>query len=413
MNQELLQRYARLIVRTGANVQRGQRVELTIWVEQKELAALITEECYAAGAKYVDLRWQSDAIRRLHYFHADTDTLGEVRPWEEAQAKQTAEDLPVRIIVESEDPDALNGIDASKLADVRALRSKVLKKYRDVIEGKHQWCIAAAASPEWATKVFPGVSEEEAVERLWQAIIDCVYLDTGRDPVEVWEEHNERLTRRADWLNRMAFTSLEYRSANGTDFSVGLIPGAKWSGAGDVNPTNNAPYVPNLPTEEVFTTPMRGVCEGTLVSVKPLSWSGQLIEDFSVTYKGGKAVSCRARVGQEALEKLLHMDEGAAMLGEVALVPKESPINASGLLFYSTLFDENACCHVAAGHGFGEVLDDFLDLSKEELEQRGINDSMIHVDYMVGADDLSVTGIQADGTRLPIFVDGTWADNVD
>lgn len=412
MNQELLQRYARLIVRTGANVQPGQRVELCAQVDQEALAAMIAQECYAAGAQYVELLWQSAAMDRLHYLHADTDTLGEVRPWQEERARQRTEDLPVRIFLESEDPDALNGIDPGKLTEVTQRRQRVLKKYREALDGKHQWCIAAAASPAWATKVFPGVPEEEAVERLWQAIVDCVYLDTGRDPAEVWAEHNANLSRRADWLNRMAFTSLEYHSANGTDFTVGLISGAKWAGAGDTNHTNDTFYVPNLPTEEVFTSPMRGVCQGTLVSVKPLSWSGQLIEDFSITYENGKAVSCKARVGQESLEQLLHMDEGAAMLGEVALVPKESPINTSGLLFYSTLFDENACCHVAAGHGFPEVLDDFLSLSKEELTERGVNDSMLHVDYMVGADDLSITGVQADGTRVPIFVDGTWADNV-
>jgi aminopeptidase len=177
-----------------------------------------------------------------------------------------------------------------------------------------------------------------------------------------------------------------------------------------VNHTNGAFYVPNLPTEEVFTSPMAGDCQGTLVSVKPLSWSGQLIEDFSITYKDGKAVSCKARVGQETLEKMLRMDAGAAMLGEVALVPKESPINRSGLMFYNTLFDENACCHVAAGQGFGEVLEDFLGMGREELKSRGINDSMIHVDYMVGAEDLSIVGVKPDGSRLNVFENGTWSE---
>lgn len=409
MTNELLSRYARLIVRTGANVQPGQRVELTIDVAQQPLAELITAECYAAGAAFVELKWQCAEIDRLHYQHADTDTLGTVRAWEEERAKQQVEDLPVRIFIESQDPDALSGIDPAKLAEVGARRRKVLKKYRDAIDGKHQWCIAAAASPKWAKKVFPDPDESEATEKLWQAIVDCVYLDTGRDPVAVWAEHNAEMNRRAAWLNEMAFTRLEYRSANGTDFTVGLIPGAKWEAACDVNHTNGVAYVPNLPTEEVFTTPRRGDCRGTLVAVKPLSWSGQLIEDFAITYEDGKAVSCRARVGQESLEKMLRMDEGAAMLGEVALVPKHSPINRSGLLFCNTLFDENACCHVAAGQGFPEVLEGFLDLSREELTARGINDSMIHEDYMVGADDLSITGVRADGTRVKVFVDGTWA----
>lgn len=409
MNKELLSRYARLIVRTGANVQPGQKVELTVQVDQAELAALVTEECYAAGARYVELKWQCGATDRLHYLNASTETLGTVLPWQEERAKQQVEDLPVRIFIESDDPDALNGIDAGKLSQVRQMTQKVLKKYRDAIDGKHQWCIVAAASPNWAKKVFPDDDVETATEKLWQAIFDCTYLDTGRDAVEVWAEHNATMTSKADWLNAQKFVRLQYRSANGTDFSVGLIPGAKWAGAGDINHENGAFYVPNMPTEEVFTSPMKGVCEGRLVATKPLSWSGQLIEDFSVTYKDGRVVSCKARVGEEILTKMFHMDEGAGMLGEVALVPKESPINQSGLLFYNTLFDENACCHVAAGHGFSEVLEGFMDMSKEEIHAKGVNDSIIHVDFMVGSDDLSITGFRADGSSEPIFVNGTWA----
>lgn len=409
MNKELLSRYARLIVRTGANVQPGQKVELTVQVDQAELAALVTEECYAAGARYVELKWQCDATDHLHYLNASTETLGTVLPWQEERAKQQVQDLPVRIFIESDDPDALNGIDAGKLSQVRQMTQKVLKKYRDAIDGKHQWCIVAAASPNWAKKVFPDDDAETATEKLWQAIFDCTYLDTGRDAVEVWAEHNATMTSKADWLNAQKFVRLQYRSANGTDFSVGLIPGAKWAGAGDINHENGAFYVPNMPTEEVFTSPMKGVCEGTLVATKPLSWSGQLIEDFSVTYKDGRVVSCKARVGNEILTKMFHMDEGAGMLGEVALVPKESPINQSGLLFYNTLFDENACCHVAAGHGFSEVLEGFMDMSKEEIHAKGVNDSIIHVDFMVGSDDLSITGFRADGSSEPIFVNGTWA----
>jgi aminopeptidase len=218
------------------------------------------------------------------------------------------------------------------------------------------------------------------------------------------------MTQKAQWLNEQKFVRLEYHSSNGTDFTVGLIPEAKWSGAGDVNHNNGAYYVPNMPTEEVFTSPMKGVCEGTLVATKPLSWSGQLIEDFSVTYQNGRVVSCQAKKGEEILTKMFAMDEGAAMLGEVALVPKESPVNRSGLLFYNTLFDENACCHVAAGHGFSEVLEGFIDMTAEEIQAKGVNDSLIHVDFMVGSDDLSITGYQADGTAVPVFRNGTWAE---
>ncbi len=410
MNHQLLEQYARLIVRTGANVQPGQKVEITVQVDQEELARLVTKEAYEAGARIVELKWQSDAVDYLHYQYAKTEELGKVLPWEEARSKQQVEDLPVRIFIESGDPDALKGVDPGKLSQVRQMRQKVLKQYRDALDGKHQWAIAAAASPSWAKKVFPDDDEAAAVEKLWKAIFDCVYLDTGRDAAEVWAEHTASMTEKANWLNQQQFVRLEYKSANGTDFTVGLIPGARWDGAGDINHTNGVFYIPNMPTEEVFTSPMRGVCEGTLVATKPLSWSGQLIEDFSVTYKDGKVVSCRAKKGEETLTRLFHMDEGAAMLGEIALVPKESPINRSGLLFYNTLFDENACCHVAAGEGFIEVLDGFLDMTKEEAVARGINDSIIHVDFMVGSEDLCITGYCADGSAVPIFVNGTWAD---
>lgn len=409
MNQELLQRYARLIIRTGANVQPGQKVEITAQIDQGPLVTEVVREAYEAGARLVELKWQCDETDRLHYEYASPEVLGAVLPWEEERAKQQVEDLPVRIFIESEDPDALNGIDASVLSQVRQMRQKVLKKYRDAIDGKHQWLIVAAASPKWARKVFPGEDQDTALEKLWQAIFSCVYLDTGRDPVEVWAEHSRRMTEKADWLNQQQFVRLEYHSANGTNFSVGLIPGAKWAGAGDINHGNGAYYVPNMPTEEVFTSPMKGVCEGTLVATKPLSWCGQLIDGFSVTYQNGRVVSCQAKRGEEILTKMFAMDEGAAMLGEVALVPKESPINRSGLLFYNTLFDENACCHVAAGFGFNEVLEGFMDMSKEEIHEKGVNDSLIHVDFMVGADDLSITGYRADGTSAPIFVNGTWA----
>lgn len=409
MNHEFLERYARLIVRTGANVQKGQKVEVTVNIDQAELAELVVKESYEAGARRVTVKWECDSIQRMHYQYATTEELGTVLKWEDERAKQQVEDLPVRIFIESEDPDALSGLDADKLSQVRQMRQKVLKKYRQMIDGKHQWVIAAAASPAWAKKVFPDDDEATAVEKLWKSICSCVYLDTDRDPVEVWAEHNALMTEKAQWLNEQRFVKLEYKSANGTDFTVGLIPEAKWEGAADVNRDKNIRYVPNMPTEEVFTSPMKGVCEGTLVSTRPLSWSGQVINNFSVTYRDGKVVSCKAEQGQEMLEKMFAMDEGAAMLGEVALVPKESPINRSGLMFYNTLFDENACCHVAAGMGFGEVLEGFPNLSKEEMSEKGLNDSIIHVDYMVGSDDLNITGYRADGTSAPIFINGTWA----
>ena len=215
----------------------------------------------------------------------------------------------------------------------------------------------------------------------------------------------------SDGLNGSVYFKVNDGSAvQGTDFTVELIPEAKWEGAGAVNSLNGAFYIPNMPTEEIFTSPMAGKCEGTLVAVKPLSWNSQLIEDFAITFEKGKAVSCRAAKGQELLEHMIRMDEGACMLGEVALVPKESPVNRCGFLFYETLFDENACCHCALGMGFKEVLPDGDNLSMEQAQRMGINDSIIHVDFMVGAEDLSIDGVRADGTAVPVFRNGTWAE---
>lgn len=410
ISKDKLKEYARLIVRTGANVQTGQVVQLSIAVEQHEFAAMITEEAYLAGAKKVNLNWLSDGQNRLHYRYAEEAVLSETLPWEKEKLRQMTEDLPVRIFIESEDPDALAGLDPEKLSHVMQSRAAVAKPYRDQIDGRHQWCIAALPSEAWARKCFPGKSDEEAMKLLYDAVFRTVRISDEGDAVEAWKAHTELIEKKSTWLNSQGFSSLHYESSNGTNFTVELIPTAHWEGAGSTNRENGAYYIPNMPTEEIFTSPMAGKCEGTLVAVKPLSWNGQVIEDFSITFADGKAVSCKAAKGQELLEKMLHMDEGASMLGEVALVPKESPVNRCGFLFYNTLFDENACCHFAVGQGFKEVLPDGDSLSTEEASAAGINDSIIHVDFMVGAEDLNITGIRPDGSCTAIFRNGTWAE---
>ena len=406
----LLQKYAELIVRTGANVQPGQVVQLSVSVEQHEFAARMIEECYKAGAKKVNVDWLYDAQSRLNFQYADQDVLSQVLPWEEAKMKQMVEDLPCRIFIASDDPDAMNGIDPQKLSAVAQGRSRVLKPYRNAIDGKHQWVIAAYPSVKWARKCFPALSDDQAVDKLWEAILRTVRVREDNDPVAAWKAHTDFIEEKAAWMNAQGFSSLRYKSANGTDFTVELIPGAKWEGAGAVNTVNGAFYIPNMPTEEIFTSPMAGKCEGTLVAVKPLSWNSQLIENFSITFKDGRAVSCRAEKGQELLEKMIRMDENAAMLGELALVPKESPVNQCGFLFYETLFDENACCHVALGMGFKEVLPGGDDMTVAQAQEQGVNDSIIHVDFMIGSDDLSIDGIRPDGSTVPVFRNGTWAE---
>ena len=409
ISKTLLQKYAELIVRTGTNVQPGQVVQLTISVEQHAFAALVIEECYKAGAKKVNVDWLYDIQSRLNYQYAEQEVLSKVLPWEESKMKQMVEDLPCRIFIASEDPDAMNGIDPQKLSAVAQSRSKVMKPYRNAIDGKHQWVIAAYPSVKWAKKCFPEMDDESAMDKLWEAILRTVRVQEDNDPVAAWKAHTDFIEEKAAWINAQGFSSLRYKSANGTDFTVELIPAAKWEGAGAVNTVNGAFYIPNMPTEEIFTSPMAGKCEGTLVAVKPLSWNSQLIENFSITFKDGRAVSCRAEKGQELLEKMIRMDENASMLGELALVPKESPVNHCGFLFYETLFDENACCHVALGMGFKEALPGGDDMTVAQAQEQGVNDSIIHVDFMIGADDLSIDGVRPDGSITPIFRDGTWA----
>ncbi len=409
ITQDILKQYARLIVRSGANVQPGQTVLLFVAVDQAAFAEMIAEECYLAGAKKVNLEWQSDGISRLHYQYAEQEVLSTVLPWEEEKAKQMTMDLPCRIYIESEDPDALAGISPEKISAVGQGRARVLKPYREMIDGFHQWTIAAIPSEKWAAKCFPDETPERAMEKLWDAVLSTVHIDGVNDPVERWVAHVEFIAQKAAWLNAQDFRSLRYKSANGTDFTVELIPGARWDGAAAINSRNGVRYIPNMPTEEIFTSPLAGSCEGTLVSTKPLSWNSQLIENFSICFANGRVVACKAEKGQALLEQMIKMDACADMLGEVALVPKESPVNQCGFLFYETLFDENACCHVALGAGFKEVLPDGDSLTAAEAQKRGVNDSIIHVDFMVGSDDLSIDGIRADGSAVPIFRNGTWA----
>ena len=410
ISESLLKKYAELIVRTGVNVQPGQVVNLSIAVELHEFAAMITEACYKAGAKKVNIDWSSDAKGRLDFLYADTEVLSETLPWQKAKLQQMVDDLPCRIYVVSEDPDALAGIDPEKISAVTQSRSAVVRPFRNAIEGKHQWVIVAHPSVKWARKCFPdAATDEEALDMLWAAVLKTSRVSEDNDPVADWDAHAAFIEEKAAWMNAQGFSSLRYKSANGTDFSVELIPGAKWEGARTTNNANGAVYIPNMPTEEIFTSPIAGKCEGTLVAVKPLSWQSQIIDGFSITFEDGKAVSCKAERGQELLEQMIHMDENSCMLGEVALVPKESPVNQCGFLFFETLFDENACCHVALGMGFKEVLPGGDDMTMEEAGKYGINDSIIHVDFMVGADDLSIDGVRPDGSTTPIFRNGTWA----
>ena len=407
MEEKLLRDYARLIARQGGHVLKGDEVWINAGLEQPDFVTMVVEECYKAGAKKVTVYWHHDPVSKLAYQNETVGTLAKVSPMQITKFKYWVKKLPTVIHIVSDDPDAMKGVNQTKVAKSIAKSYPKIKKYRDAIDGKYKWSIAAVPGKAWAKKVFPNLAEEEAVDALWAAILKTSRVD-GNDPVKNWDDHNDFLIGQREKLEKLNLKKLVYSASNGTDFQVELVDKMHWGGGVEIAP-NKGQFNPNIPSEEVFTTPMRGKAEGTLVASKPLSYQGQLIEGFSITFKDGKVSEVKAKKNQSLLEKMVKMDEGASMLGEVALVPFESPINQTGLLFYETLFDENACCHVALGAGFPDLYDGALDMSPEQRKEVGINESMIHVDFMVGTRDLSIVGIDKDGKKIQIFKDGTWA----
>ena len=406
MKKTVMRSYAKLIVRVGANVQKGQEVRVFASLDQPEFIKMLAEECYKAGASRVTVDWNYPEITKLSARYMKLRDLSETREWEKARMQDMVDHLPVRIFIESEDPDGLRGINP-KYFKAFAARIKISKPYRDAIDNKHQWCIAAVPGEAWAKKVHPELSKRAAVEQLWKDILYTARAD-GEDPIADWEEHNRDLKARSKYLNDLHLRELRYHSANGTDFKVGLIPTAEFH-AGRDKTMQGVVYDPNMPTEEVFTSPDRRTAEGIVYATKPLSYQGQLIENFSVRFEKGRAVEVKAEKGQDVLEQIISMDEGCHYLGECALVPKESPIHQSGLLFYNTLFDENAACHLALGFGFDECVKGFENMTKEELYEIGVNDAGNHTDFMIGSDDLSIDGVDEHGNVHPIFRNGTWA----
>ena len=406
MKQTVLRSYARLIARSGVNIQKGQDVIIVCGLDQPKFIELLVDECYKAGARKVKVEFEYQPLNKLHVRHQSVTTMSKVEEWEKARLAHYVDTLPCRIYIDSDDPDGLRGINQEKVAKANQKRYPIVKPYRDKMENKYQWCIAAVPGVAWAKKLFPGLAKGQAIEKLWEAI-----LFTSRvtdDPVAAWEEHNKDLHDRCAYLNKLGITELHYKGDNGTDLRVGMIPEAEFKGGGDTS-LQGIFFNPNIPTEECFISPMRGKAEGVVYATKPLSYQGELIEDFSVRFENGRAVEVKAAKNQALLERMISMDEGAAYLGECALVPVNSPISESGLLFFNTLFDENAACHLALGMGFADTIKGFENKTLEECRKLGINDSMIHVDFMIGYEGLDIDGVTSKGKTVPIFRKGKWA----
>ena len=406
MKKTVLREYARLIVRTGINVQKGQDVLVMADLDQPEFIKLVVEECYKAKARQVTVQWSYQPLEKIHVRYQSVKTLGEVPEWQKARQQHYCDTLPCRLYIISDDPDGLKGVNTAKMAKARQLSYPILKPYIDDRDGKQQWCIAAVPGVAWAKKMFPGLPKGKAVEKLWEAILSTARVDG--DAIQNWEDHNADLRARCDYLNGLGIRELHYTADNGTDLTVGMIPEAMFCGGAEKS-RQDIVFNPNIPTEECFISPMKGKAEGIVYSTKPLCYEGQIIDNFSMRFEGGKVVEAHAEVGEELLNTMLSMDEGASYLGECALVPQRSPICESGLLFYSTLFDENAACHLAVGAGFTDTIRDNHSKTLEECRALGINESMVHEDFMIGCDSMNIDAICADGKVVPIFRNGNWA----
>ena len=406
MKKTVLREYAKLIVRCGLNVQKGQEVMIYADLDQPEFVKLVVEEAYKAKAKKVIVEWNYQPLEKIHVRYRSLKTMGTVEEWQKARQEHFCQVIPARLHLISEDPDGLKGMNMEKVAKARQMQYPILKPYRDRRENMDQWCIAAVPGAAWAKKVFPGLPKGKAMEKLWEAILYTARVT--EDPIKAWEEHNADLKARCYYLNSLDIESLHYTADNGTDLTVGMISEGMFCGGGETS-KQGIFFNPNMPTEECFISPMRGKAEGMVYSTKPLSYQGQLIDKFWFRFEGGKVVECGAETGEDLLKTMVSMDEGAAYLGECALVPQKSPIAESGILFYNTLFDENASCHLALGMGYADTIRDHHNKTLEECRALGINDSMIHEDFMIGCDSMNIDAVCTDGKTVAIFRNGNWA----
>jgi len=404
----LLDKYANLCVRVGINIQKDQPLVINAPVEGVEFVRLLAKRAYEAGAKEVYVNWNDGDIPRMKFEYAPMEVFENFPKWYADGMEDYAEKGAGFISISAQDPYLLKGIDPKKIAANNKSSSIALKKFREyTMNDINSWCVISIPTKKWAKRVFPDVNEEEAVEKLWDAIFKALRI-YEEDPVEAWKNHLNNIESKVKFLNEMNFKKLHYKSSNGTDLEVELPEGHVWAGGGGNN-SKGVYFVANMPTEEVFTMPHKYRVNGVVYSTKPLNYGGNLINNFSLTFKDGKVVDFTADEGYEVLKDLLDLDEGAKRLGEVALVPYDSPISNSNIIFYNTLFDENASCHFALGKAYPTNLKGGPDMNEEELDKAGVNDSLTHVDFMVGTDDLSIVGETREGKKVQIFEKGNWA----
>ncbi|MCM3338507.1 aminopeptidase [Paenibacillus sp. MER TA 81-3] len=405
--EQQLEQYAELIVKIGVNVQQGQPVFVTGSLEMAPLVRLVASKAYGAGSSNVHVEWTDDTLTRLKFEKAADDVFTQFPQWEVEKRNAFLDKGAAFISIVSSNPDLLKGIDPQRIGNNQKASGKALERFRQFVQSdKVSWTVVAASTQAWAAKVFPELNGEEGIAKLWDAIFESVRLNTP-DPVEAWKEHNATLHKKVDVLNGKHFHKLHY-TAPGTDLTIELPEKHLWVGAGSTN-EQDVPFMANMPTEEVFTVPHKSGVNGYVSSTKPLSYGGNLINNFKVTFENGRIVKVEAEEGQDILQQLVDTDEGSHYLGEVALVPHESPISQSNVLFYNTLFDENASNHLAIGSGYAFNVEGGKTMSQEELAAAGVNISITHVDFMIGSAEMDIDGIHEDGAVEPIFRKGNWA----
>ncbi len=404
---ENLREYAKIIANLGVAVTPGKYVLLRCPIVAADLGRMVQEECFALGAKNVIIMWNDDISARICFDNADIEQFRTIPEWKAESQNYYAREGCVAISIIADDPDIFAGVDSEKLKLSTLAYHKAFEEFYKIMDvGGIRWTVAAYPNEAWAKKVFPGATTANAIKKLWSAIFSTCRIGRG-DTVKKWKKHDRLLKRRARVLNKAKFVSLKYKNSLGTDFTVGLIDGHIWKGGSD-RCIEGVDYFPNLPTEEIFTMPDCRVAEGKVYSAMPLSYQGELIDKFWLEFKDGKVINHGAQSGLRALDRLLDTDEGSRRLGEVALIPNDSPISNLGILFYNTLFDENASCHLALGECYPDTKKGGEKLSEEELFEKGGNKSANHVDFMIGTADLEIIGIKADGTEVKVFEKGNF-----
>ncbi|CAG9612345.1 Aminopeptidase 2 [Bacillus rhizoplanae] len=404
---QTLEKYAALAVNVGVNIQPGQTLNISAPIEAAPFVRLVTKKAYESGAKHVYVDWVDENLTRLKFDLAPEEAFSEFPAWKAHAREELAKEGAAFLSIYAENPDLLKGVDPKRIASANRAAGEAMKTVREyMMTDKVSWCVISVPTTEWAAKVFPDVPEEEQVAKLWDAIFQATRADL-ENPVQAWNEHNSNLHTKVNNLNDKHYKALYYKGP-GTDLTIELPEKHLWVGAGSVN-EKDVPFMANIPTEEVFTMPLKTGVNGYVTSKKPLVYAGNVIDNFTLTFENGRIVDFKAEVGEETLKHLVESDEGSHFLGEVALVPHDSPISNTNILFYNTLFDENASCHLAIGNAYAFNLDGGKTMSKEELAENGANSSITHVDFMIGSAELDIDGITADGTHEPIFRKGNWA----